>query len=136
MRKKRNVRNKAKTILTPEGGDVCDSGDHESNGKDKEELVQQQQQENCEAESRDNSTGDIYSDSDDEDKRKVKDKEELIEENRSVRNKAKTFRLLKVEMYVILGTMKAMVRTRKNWFNNNNNNKRTVRLKAKTTLLE
>ena len=40
----------SKDNLTPEGGDVCDFGDHESNDKDMEE-------ENCEAESIENSTG-------------------------------------------------------------------------------
>ena len=81
------MRNKSKTIQLLKSGDVCDSGDHKSNGKDKEELVQQQQEENCEAESRDNSNGDIYSDSDDEDKRK--DKEDLIEEKEKCEEQSK-----------------------------------------------
>ena len=50
----------SKDNLTPEGGDVCDLGDHESNDKDKEELVPKQGEENCEAESKENSTGIIH----------------------------------------------------------------------------
>ena len=46
----------SKDNLTPEGGDVCDSEDQESNDKNKEELVQKQD-ENCEDESKENSTG-------------------------------------------------------------------------------
>ena len=45
---------------TPEGGDKCDSGDQEGNDKNNEELVQKQEDENCEDESKENSTGIIH----------------------------------------------------------------------------
>ena len=61
IEEKEKCEEQSKDNLTPEGGDACDSGDHESNGNWTRKLVEQQQQEeNCEAESKDNSTGIIH----------------------------------------------------------------------------
>ena len=60
MRKKEICEEQCKDNSTPEGGDECDSGDQESNDKNKEELVQKQEEENCEDESKENSTRIIH----------------------------------------------------------------------------